>query len=110
MSCGCENTIVNSQQQQTTKIDKPKVFATTNCDISEELLLNYQKLLLCCKYNNSLNKINLTTKECNSYLGYLQSALNYPDNYCYYYTKIDEFRTRVLPLILNNVPYCTEQL
>lgn len=79
-----------------------------DCDLTVDLIKNYKKFLECCKDSNVLTDIGITTQLCNSYLGYFQSALNYPDNYCYYNTKIQEFITNVLPKILINVPNCTK--
>lgn len=83
--------------------------AIANCEITKELLLKYTQLLECCKENNKLSDIGLSTIQYHSYMGYLQSALNYPDNYCYYIIKIQEFANNILPRIISNVTICTNK-
>jgi hypothetical protein len=62
--------------------------------------------MACVKASNKGIVIGLSVPKINIYLGYLQSALNYPDNYCYYFDKLEEFRLTILPRIIANVPAC----
>lgn len=107
MGCGC-NSGVSTQEKIGNNINYPVIPRIANCTITETTILKYKSMLECCKSTNTLSLINLTVIQCNSYLGYFQSALNYPDDYCYYYEKINNFTESILPLIINNVYNCTE--
>lgn len=110
MGCGCgggSNVAItyNGSNEEAVRVYRPP---TVDCNFDTTILLKYQSMLQCCKDTGKLSLIELTTKECNSYLGYLQSALNYPDNYCYYYEQVNNFSTNIVPRIINNVINCTK--
>ena len=113
MGCNCSSASVNNYSaapyyQYNSEL--LKLSAPQECLITKELLLTYQKKLQCCKQTNNLELIGLNLYQYNIYMGYIQSALNYPDNYCYYSVKLNEFATNILPRIINNVPICTNKL
>lgn len=80
-----------------------------NCGMTRAILNNWYKMLACVKRNEYGERVNLAVVQMNQMLGVIQSALNYPDNYCYFYEQLEYFQTNVLQLIVNNVPECIEQ-
>jgi len=89
---------VNSYRKVKEKIE--------NCLIDKELLTKWKSVLKCIKLNNRYTEANITISELNSSLGYIQSALNYPDDYCYYTEELNNFKNNILPRIVENVPSC----
>lgn len=77
-----------------------------NCQITGEILINWQRILNCIKSNQKYSLLNLTLTKVNMLLGIIQSAINYPDDYCYYEIALDEFKNIVLPLIISNAAEC----
>lgn len=102
---GCSACAARAAQQNQLRAQRQNPLVPTECDFTKVLLQNWYNILNCVKSGN-LGKINLTLLQANSYLGYLQSALNYPDNYCYYNKQLTEFQQSVLPRIVANVPEC----
>lgn len=102
---GCPCSARQSQQTNSNQLVRPPVPSPEDCDYTKTLIQNWFAILSCVKINK-LNKIDLTVGQANMYLGYFQSALNYPDNYCFYTDKLQEFQTNVLPRIVTNVPEC----
>lgn len=102
--------LANVQQKQfnATQPAKIKLEATQpeDCEYTQKLLRTWYNALDCVKQHGKLQLISLNAQQANSYLGYLQSALNYPDNYCYYQDKLEEFKLKVLPRIIFYVPKC----
>lgn len=77
-----------------------------NCLIDKELLIKWKSILKCIKSTGKYTEINITVLEVNKDLGYIQSALNYPDDYCYYMNELTSFKNNILPRIVENVPSC----
>lgn len=82
------------------------VTPSEDCPITKEIVKMWQKAVICVKAKGELSKINMTTRTANSVLGLIQSALNYPDNYCYYEAELRDFQNNNLPLILEYVQEC----
>lgn len=102
MGCPCASKPI----QQTSRPLQASNPQPTDCDFTRQIIQAWQTKLACVKLNNKLNLIGLDTSQANVYLGYLQSALNYPDNYCYYLVKLQEFQLNILPRIITNVSEC----
>lgn len=83
-----------------------KILVNNGCGLDKDILTTWQKMLQCVKKNQKQENINLYISQINQLLGVIQSALNFPDNYCYYYEQLEYFKDNVLPLIVNNVPDC----
>jgi hypothetical protein len=81
-------------------------YTSKDCDYTKEMLEKWYKLLYCVLINNKANFIGITNQKINSFLGYIQSALNYPENYCYYMDTLSDFEQNILPRIIENVPNC----
>lgn len=79
------------------------------CTITEEMLTLWKTMLLCVKNTDKMAIINLPLVSVNQMLGIIQSALNYPDNYCYYIPQLEYFRSNVLLRIIENVPECLSE-
>lgn len=77
-----------------------------DCQITGEILTNWQRILTCIKNNQKYSLLSLTLTKVNMLLGIIQSAINYPDDYCYYEIALNEFKNIVLPLIINNAAEC----
>ncbi len=80
--------------------------SSENCTITRELLQSWQNALKCVKQKGKGDLINMALASINQVLGILQSALNYPDNYCYYTPELEAFKSIILPQIIANVPEC----
>ena len=89
---------VNSNRAQ--RIPNP------DCEITIDLLKNWQKMLKCIQKNRKEKEIQLTFYNINVYLGYVQSAINYADDRCFYEEVLNDFQTNILPRIIENVPSC----
>ena len=105
MGCGCNSGGAIFQSQPAYQNSYVK---NENCEITLDMITNYKRFLECVKNTGNLAAIGISTVQCNSYLGYFQSAINYPDDYCYFQIKLQDFIDNVLPKILINVPNCTE--
>lgn len=77
-----------------------------DCPFSNGLLMIWYNALKCVKDTNQLAAIGLTVYQTNVHLGNLQSAMNYPDNYCYFRKELTDFNSNILPRIIENVPNC----
>lgn len=56
------------------------------CDYTKEILQSWLTKLLNARINNQADLIGITYPKINSYIGYVQSALNI-QNYCYFKEK-----------------------
>lgn len=92
---------VHSPQQKVNLTEK-----IHDCAFSGGLLRVWYNILKCVKDNNKLSKIGLTAYEANVHLGNIQSAINIPDNYCYFATQLTDYQTNILPRIIEHVPTC----
>lgn len=107
MGCSsCGGNYVNSNLSVRSTGSVKSVYSPTDCDYTKESLQKWQRLLECVLINNKSSLIGITDQKIRSYLGYIQSALNYPDNYCFYKDVLDDFSTNILPRIILNVPNC----
>lgn len=102
MGCNCASTYTtNVPINNITPIVQPE-----DCELTGILITTWQSILQCVKDSNKLGLIGLNTVTANQYLGILQSAINYPDNYCYFIVKLQEFQINILPRIVTNVQEC----
>lgn len=109
--CGCSGSgsSVNVPVGRLSQLpNTPMKAKTENCELTQEIITNWKTLLECVVSKELLHAINLSKLQANQYLGLLQSALNYPDDYCYYDIQLNLFKEAILPRILENVPECNE--
>lgn len=66
-----------------------------DCIYTQDMLTDWLTTFKCVKTKNISALFNLTVYKLNSYLGIIQSALNYSTNPCYFKPKLDE----ISPLI-----------
>lgn len=104
MPCGA--CAARAAQRNSIQAISQQIVQPQDCNYTKSVLQNMLDLLKCVKLKNKLNIISITDVQYNSYAGYLQSALNYPDNYCYYQFKIEEFQNNILPRITYYVSEC----
>jgi len=97
---GRSNAPVIRQQPQQQRI------INTDCQFSKQLLTTWLNALTCVKTNNKLSLITVPDVLANQFLGVLISALNYPEDYCYYESTITNFQNNILPRIVEHVPEC----
>ena len=102
--CGCASSV--PENNSLNSLNSTNNIINLNCGVTIELLEHWQKILFCIKNEDKTSLIYSNTVVINQYLGLIQSALNYPDNYCYYFEQIENFQNSLLPLIVNNVPEC----
>lgn len=106
--CGCGSTLNNTTTFRPYSAPV-STGSSIECDITKENLITWKNLLSCIKTNNYYTIANIPEFNVNKFLGVIQSALNYPSNYCYYYDQLNYFKTFVLINIINNVPQCINQ-
>lgn len=102
MGCNCGGGSNTNQIQKTVKTQEQLVTPPIDCFYDKEILSNYKKLLDTVKEKELFSEINLNIRAVNSYLGLVQSALNYPDNYCILEPQLDIFRFSVLPNLIEH--------
>lgn len=119
MGCGCGGgggnvaPVVNRSMQQTFNV-APITPSTFNldengiCSITSEMLQKWKAVLECVNSRGRLGEANLSTVSYNQILGVIQSALNYPDNYCYYKPQLLFFQNTILPKIVQYVQECIQ--
>lgn len=107
MGCGCGSSSSSSQPVLTS--NKNRIEPIENCDITHENLITWKNFLTCIKTNNYFTKAKIDKTTVNQFLGIVQSGLNYPTNYCYFYEQLDFFRTNILPNLITNVSECIYQ-
>lgn len=90
-------------------IPKRVITPAVDCLLTKEILARWKNTLKCIKNNNQLETIGLVNSSANQILGIIQSALNYPDNYCFYEQELSYFQTTVLPLIIEYASECYNQ-
>jgi hypothetical protein len=77
-----------------------------NCTVTIEMLIQWRAILNCIKTAGKFEQAHLSEPELNTFLGLVQSAINYPDDYCYYMDRLTSFQQDKLPLIVGYVPEC----
>lgn len=108
MGCGCENAN-NTMMESVNNYAAGATVPMGNCDILKENLIMWQTVLLCTKTSNKLTEVSLTEFTVNQFLGVIQSAINYPDNYCLYKPQLEYIQNSIIPNIVSNVPECFNQ-
>lgn len=98
--CNCGKGTSNIQSTLQNKTPVKTITAPQDCFFNKEILQNYKNLLEQIKEKNIISEAGLTIKSINSYLGLVQSALNYPDNYCLFEQQLSDFRDKILPKII----------
>lgn len=106
MGCGACAAAAAKNNQSYSLRKRQVVEVNIDCDYTKEIITNWLNALKCIKLNNKESQIGIDAYTRNRYLGILQSALNYPDNYCYFFTDLEAFKIDILPQIISNVPDC----
>lgn len=103
--CGCGSAVsYGTYQPVTTNRELPR--STEYCPYTKSVLIQWLKILNCIKAQNKKSLIQASDFNINSLLGIIQSALNYPDDYCFYKPQLEEFQNTFLPRIIEYVPEC----
>lgn len=102
--CNCGSTTFLSQSY--TRTLKQAQTLAVDCDIELNQLKSWLAILKCLKSSGLYKNVGLNITEINRLTGIIQSAINYPDNYCYYKERFENFQNNILPLIISNVPEC----
>jgi hypothetical protein len=79
-----------------------------DCQLTLDVLLSWRNIIRCIKTTNKFEILGLSLPQLNSIAGYIQSAINYPDDYCYYSSQLLDFKEIFLPLIISNVSECIQ--
>lgn len=107
LSCGQNQALINAQiHQHNYDYNNTLPLNSEPCDITLVILKSWKDILVCVKNLGGIS--NLSIVQINSYLGYVQSAINYPDYYCYYRKPLEEFQNIILPQIISNAPECIQ--
>lgn len=104
--CGCTGSGIISSYVPGLGQAAPTGYTPEDCDYTTEVIRNWYNMFDCVKKNSKQADIGLSVENVNSYLGYIQSALNYPDNLCYYKDKLDDILLNIVPRIIDKVPIC----
>ena len=102
MGCGCGGGVASRQTYER----KNMVSDPSECNITKSDIQSWLTVLNCMKTSERFDKADISEKEVNIFIGIMQSALNYPDNYCIYKVHLDYFKDNHLPKLLLNVPEC----
>lgn len=105
MGCGCGSSS-NQEVGSSNVFLSNSVQSNEPCDILQSNIVTWQNILKCVKTSGKLALIGLSEFNVNQYLGIIQSALNYPDNYCLYKPQLDYIKDTILPNIIENVTEC----
>lgn len=79
-----------------------------NCLYNGGLLNVWLNAIKCVKTSDKLNLIGLTDFQANVQIGNIQSAINYPENYCYFEPQLTDYQQNILPRIIEYVPECLQ--
>lgn len=88
------------------KLDTPQ---PEDCNITKDILDKYLAVIKCLREKGLGMQFGLSSFNLNQLQGVVQSALNYPDNYCYYSAQLDDFANNLLPKIVENAAECLIQ-
>lgn len=77
-----------------------------DCGLNRSILNTWMTALICIKLQDKFTQAGIGLVATNQMLGIIQSGLNYPDNYCYFYEQLEYFKDNLLPQIVANVPEC----
>lgn len=104
--CGCAGT---GTPTQISGISQPNQSEQqVQCPLTREMLVIWKNAITCVKQNGKQDLIGLPGNAINAYIGLVQSAINYPDYYCYYWDQLQIFQSSILPRIIENVPECIQ--
>lgn len=108
MGCGCgsSTTQVTSTISSNNNSMGVKMVPSHECPITKADILKWQAIVQCLKDENKFLSADITEFNINQLLGVMQSALNYPENYCMYKSQLDYFKDTTLLKIVMNVPEC----
>ena len=101
MPCPCQNqTSSPSQQTQQSSFQTVNNYVfDENCPFTLELIKSWQSTLLNIKNSNTVDLYNLSYQQINSYLGIIQSAINFSNNICFFKTDLQNIQ-----LVINALP------
>lgn len=100
MSCGCGGSAAPVAAPTAAMIRRVNQ-TVVNCDYTPELLQSWLISLKCVKSSNTFDLYNSNHTKFNSYLGIVQSALNYISFPCYFVKQLDTIAP-VIEAIKNN--------
>lgn len=106
MGCGCSSQSNSNPQLYTPPPPSSPSLPKIGCTLTKEILEQWKAKLECVISNNKQADIGLSFRDENRYIGLIQSALNYPDDYCFFESQLNTFKLSILPKINNNVPLC----
>ena len=90
--CGCSGGTISVPFSSSQVREMAQVQITGDCDYTHELLEEWKRLLECVKSNNTFDIFNTNHVKINSYLGIVQSAINYKTYPCYFIQQLDKMK------------------
>src|ERR1035437_5578571 len=92
--CGCGSTVSApfSPSQVRQMAYSATAIITGDCEYTNELLTEWKRLLECIKSKNTFDIFNTNYVKVNSYLGIVQSAINYKTYPCYFIQQLDKMK------------------
>lgn len=106
MGCGCSGGSSSGTMSSGYAISSPLRTSNVPCDITLENLKTWQKSLECIKSIGKFDVIGVSEFTVNQTLGFIQSAINYQENYCMYAAQLEYFRNVTLINIITHAPEC----
>lgn len=73
-----------------------------NCEYTQSLLIEWKRLLECVKSNNIFDIYGVNHVRVNSYIGIVQSALNYKTYPCYFAPQLDGIKELITAIQTSN--------
>lgn len=104
--CACGNGGGSSNAPIQNQVLRPPVTPSSECLFTKTILSTWLAAIKCVKDNGNLSLIGLSEYQANIYTGNIQSALNYPEDYCYFSKQLTDYQQNILPRIIENVPTC----
>lgn len=104
MGCGCGGgSGASIQSQETDKQVAKALTSPEDCTFSKETLDSYIVMLNLVRTHDLFKATGISFQGLNAYIGLIQSALNYPDNYCLFETQLNTFSSSILPKLTEHV-------
>lgn len=104
--CACGSGGLSQQSSGNPSLQRASNPISTDCGLTKTVLKTWFAGLICIKLQDKFVAAGIGVTVLNQILGVVQSALNYPDNYCYFYEMLEYFKDNLLPSIIANVPEC----
>jgi hypothetical protein len=108
MCAPCAAAAAANNANYTNQIANTPRVINENCLYTSGLLNIWINAIKCCKESDKLMLIGLNAFQANIHIGNIQSAINYPEDYCYFEQQLIDYQQNILPRIIEYVPECLQ--